>query len=69
MNANLMPVCLIQDGSTEDDDVADNAETVKDRQCCHQTQEGRLHLGDFSLDDMMRNEGPVKDQKKCHQIK
>ena len=37
MNANLMPVCLIQDGSTEDDDVADNAETVKDRKCCHQT--------------------------------
>ena len=37
-----MPICLIEDWSTEDDDVADNAETIKDGECCHQTQEGRL---------------------------
>ena len=44
-----MPIRLIEDRSTEDDDVADNAETIKDGECCHQTQEGRL--GKFSSID------------------
>ena len=32
-----MPVRLIEDWSTEDDNVADNAETIKDWECRHQT--------------------------------
>ena len=49
-----MPIRLIEDWSTEDDDVADNAETIKDGEGGHQTQEGRL--GKITLFLIVSNE-------------
>ena len=51
MILHLMSVRLVEDGSAEDDDVANDAEAVEDAQCCHQAEEGGLQHDDNEDED------------------
>ena len=55
MILHLMSVRLVEDGSAEDDDVADDAEAVEDAQCCHQAEEGGLQHEDNEDEDGENN--------------
>lgn len=51
MMLHLMSVGLVEDGSAEDDNVANDAEAVEDAQGCHQAEEGGLQHDDNEDED------------------